>query len=406
MMRRWIWIVLLVAWPSRCILSADDDAGNPLWEFQQRQPGQLHAAQADRKAVEAKIAKIQELRAGLSLPADQNADRKLAQELAYQQEALERVQERISVAERTMNGEYAGVLSYVNGTVQKSKGEQSWEPATTESALFVGDTLRTGEQSDTLLMFGDGTRIKLAPDTRLTLKAKNAIGATYVLGGGKIHVVRIPQPFQGIIGQVQFETTSASLQMYEKPVQFDLWLDGEDKTHLRVTSGRATATALPMERTNMSPPWWLPPTSDVEMTVDPLIYGKWFRLTAMKGDVRLVREDGIERKAVVGAELSYRQALRTGADGTAWGMLNNLATAAIKSSSRMTAVQNRKAVTYDLSSGTFHFSGTLKTQDAAGWVFRSAAQTVSMTDGEFAVDVSTGGADVLILAGTLIVTGR
>jgi len=330
----------------------DDQASiqNIFKTFREKQSSEHVAAAQDKERLLSHIAKIKELRVALTLPKDAQEIKALDQDLEHDQAALAKAEERLHQAEASIQGEFIGVPVHGFGIVERAV-PGGWEPLSANTPVLSGDIIRTARQSSVELVFEDGNRVKIWPESSFKLREKTESETHYELLSGKIHVRHHADAVGGVIGQVEYHTVSADAAILG--TEFYLSLDGQNHTHMMMTSGKMVLTALPVEVSDFNPPWWKRPSTPPEPR--PLIYGKWFRVAFIEGDVEIVRADGIPRRAAVGAEISRGERLVTKKDGFVWGVMDGDYWGAMKPESAMSAGLIRKKLVYGLGTGTFHF---------------------------------------------------
>jgi hypothetical protein len=372
-------------------------------KFREEQASEQVVGQSDKERLLAHMAKIKELHANLTTPKDAAEIKSLDRDMDHDKAALTKVEERIRLAEQSIQGEFLGIPVRCYGTVDRSLGA-GWEPVSTHTPIAAGQLVRTATQSSLELVYEDGNRIKVWPESSFKLRAKTASEAQYELVSGKIHVLHKAEAVNGVISRVEYHTPSADTLLLG--TEFYLSLDGQNHTHVTITSGAMELTAVPVEVSDFNPPWWKKPLPPPDL--QPLIYGKWFRVAHIEGVVEMVREDGIPRRAVVGAELSRSEKLVTKRDGYVWGLLDGGYQAALQPNSILSASLFRKRRWYHLETGTFHVVSVpdSQTQDLRP-EFETPTTVIHVKGTEFeAVIDNQGEGDFVPLEGTIEVAAK
>ena len=370
--------------------------------FREKQSSEHGVAEQDQQRLLSHIAKIKELRAALILPKDAREVGALDHDMEHDQAALAKAEERIRLAEASIQGEFVGVPVNGFGIVERAV-PAGWEPLGANTPVLPGDLVRTAAQSSVELVFEDGNRVKIWPESSFKLREKTESETHYELVSGKIHVRHHAEAVGDVIGQVEYHTVSADLAI--RGTEFYLSLDGQNHTHMMMTSGKVALTALPVGVSDFNPPWWaqsLPPSEP-----RPLIYGKWFRVALIKGDVEIVRSDGIPRRAAVGAEVSRGERLVTKKDGFVWGLMDGDYIGAMKPESAMSAGLIHKKLVYGLGAGDFHFTAAPepKHKEDDRPEFRTPKARVHVQTTEFEVTIDDQGeSDFVPLEGPLEIT--
>ncbi len=182
--------------------------------------------------------------------------------------------------------------------------------------LFPGQSVHTALDSSIDLVFEDGCRIAVWPESFFELTQRTGTETDFSLRTGRIRLVYKPTPVNDIIGQVEVAILSTRLLLEANESQ--VWID-KNWAHVVLDSGDIHILARRMELFNFATPWWSEKTFPTEAS--SLIYGKWLRVNGIEGDSHIIREDGITRKVVVGAELAFSDRLMTG-KGKIWATLD------------------------------------------------------------------------------------
>jgi hypothetical protein len=367
--------------------------------FREVQALEQRAAAQDKQTLQAHIEKTEELRSRLTLPQDASADAAFQRNLSDDRDALARAEERLRLAEAVVNGAFTGIPQSVNGQVEKLLAG-SWSRIGELTPILAGEMIRTAPNSSALLLFENGCAVRITPESEFQLVSHDFSETLYALRAGRLHVWHAPRPVGGVIGRVAFQTPTATVAL--RGTEFTLSLDGSNHTHLLMEKGAADITATPQTEDQDASPWWVRAVPFSEPR--PLLYGKWLRVALIEGDVKIIRSDGIPRKAAIGAELSVGDSLVTGDNGFAWGLLDGGYLGAMKPHGRLRAEKQKKHLRYRLDPGVYHFETGPEKRDPADvrptFVTATAVTAVRWTAFQATVD-RDGNADWMPLEGTL-----
>jgi len=351
-----------------------------------------------------------------ALPIARQAVALAEQGLGKAHERVARQDEKLAAIDRALSLKTAvpGVTLAIRGEVQKQEGK-AWVPLTSAAPLKSGEAIRTGLTGSADVIFRDGSRVQLGPNSEFLLEEQTPQRSTYRLLNGFIHdLFKPPQRFRtfggGLRGQlIQYNTPTAILAV--RGTEFDLKLDEQGVTHLVPYAGtmELTAEAGKLNRSKLDR-WWESGTPAAAPT--PLPPGKVLRLAALQGEVRIEGVDGASRAAAVGDLLARGERLITGDTGLAHLDLAGGYRASAGPNTRLKiATENNSSGRQRcaLEQGRVHMVGTPahtpKTSRSPGFVTPNAVLRGNGAEFEVTVDAH-GLTDVIPLAGSLEVTAK
>lgn len=123
-------------------------------------------------------------------------------------------------------------FTVIDGTVTFSSDMESWQPATTDSQLKEGDSIKTGEDGRAVLALDDGSAVRLDANTTVTLESLLADAVTVNQVGGSVYsrvvpsdrsyVVKIDETTYKALGtafMTHKNTTNTGVQVFQSSVE-------------------------------------------------------------------------------------------------------------------------------------------------------------------------------------------
>ena len=125
-------------------------------------------------------------------------------------------------------------LTEVRGSVEWRRGKEGlWRPATEGQPVLVGDGVRTATRSSAVVLFDDGSRLRLKPETELTLSGLEG-EFDLLLGEGSIDVEAAPG--RGTAFRLMFGKTNEMVVLREGRAELKI---EEDGVHIQMIMGQA-----------------------------------------------------------------------------------------------------------------------------------------------------------------------
>lgn len=133
-----------------------------------------------------------------------------------------------------------GTADRLEGTVEVKRRSGNWQTLVLKEAVHASDVVRTGPASSAELRWRDGTRIRLGPETTLTVKkfAQNAVSHSQVslfdltIGKVWVRVVQALKPASRF--EIETPTTVAAI----RGTVFSVNVDGDGNSAVSVFEGK------------------------------------------------------------------------------------------------------------------------------------------------------------------------